>query len=306
MSVINYNYAANNAANSISRNERLMDKTMAKLSSGLEIGVGSNDPGRLSTYMALKANAATSRIGIGSINNAIAELKVVESTGMHLANLLSKMTELALKSAQADVNQPDREALDAEFGGHLLDFVRITTDTVYNGTSSMNGGAKTVSTGGVTNITYTVDDFRINASAASGAGIATGAVTVGTINSAGGSTSGLSTIVAAATAIVPATLQETINTAATAALTVAKLGTMIPQFAGAVAKVGGLISRLEYAGDAQAGRAVAFESAASTVGDTDYAVETARLASAQVISQAATAILAQANARSSTVLTLLK
>jgi flagellin len=52
--------------------------------------------------------------------------------------------------------------------------------------------------------------------------------------------------------------------------------------------------------------AVGLESAASKVGDTDYATETARLASAQVISQAATAILAQANARSSTVLTLLK
>ena len=306
MSVINYNYAANNAANSISRNERLMDKTMAKLSSGLQIGVGHNDPGRLSTYMALKADAATSRTGIGSINNAIAELKVVEATAMHLANLLSKMTELALKSSQADVNQPDREAMDEEFKGHLLDFVRITTDTVYNGTSVMNGGGKTVSTGGTTNITYVSDNFRINASAASGSGIATGATTVGTTNSGGGATAGMSTIIAAATNIIPATLQETINNPARARLTVAKLGTMIPQFAGAVSRVGGLISRLEFAGDAQAGRAVALENAASTVGDTDYAVETARLASAQVISQAATAILAQANARSSTVLTLLK
>jgi flagellin len=63
---------------------------------------------------------------------------------------------------------------------------------------------------------------------------------------------------------------------------------------------------LEYASEAQAGKAVAVEAAASVIGDTDYAVQTAQLASAQVISQAATAILAQANARSSTVLTLLK
>jgi flagellin len=48
------------------------------------------------------------------------------------------------------------------------------------------------------------------------------------------------------------------------------------------------------------------EQAASKVGDTDYAVETARLASQSIVSQAATAILAQANARSDTVLTLLR
>ena len=48
------------------------------------------------------------------------------------------------------------------------------------------------------------------------------------------------------------------------------------------------------------------EQAASKVGDTDYAVETARLASQSIVSQAATAILAQANARTDTVLTLLR
>ena len=52
--------------------------------------------------------------------------------------------------------------------------------------------------------------------------------------------------------------------------------------------------------------AVSKELSASLLGDTDYARDTAKLAAQQVISQAATAILAQANARSATVLTLLK
>ena len=68
----------------------------------------------------------------------------------------------------------------------------------------------------------------------------------------------------------------------------------------------GDIQSIEFAIEATAGGAVAKELAASLLGDTDYARDTAKLAAQQVISQAATAILAQANARSATVLTLLK
>ena len=61
-----------------------------------------------------------------------------------------------------------------------------------------------------------------------------------------------------------------------------------------------------HAQEVTAATSVSFEAAASVIGDTDYAIETSKLATSQVISQAATAILAQANARTSTVLTLLK
>ena len=73
-----------------------------------------------------------------------------------------------------------------------------------------------------------------------------------------------------------------------------------------VGEVAGDIKSIEYAIEATAAGAVAKEMGASLIGDTDYAVDTAKLAAQQVISQAATAILAQANARSATVLTLLK
>jgi flagellin len=80
----------------------------------------------------------------------------------------------------------------------------------------------------------------------------------------------------------------------------------LPALSEAIGRLGGAIRSLEFAAEAQAAKAVGAEAGASKIGDTDYAIETARLASAQVISQAATAILAQANARSSMVLTLLK
>ena len=105
---------------------------------------------------------------------------------------------------------------------------------------------------------------------------------------------------------VPETLQETLTTAATAELSRAKLDNIVPHLAASVQEVSGDIQAIEFAIEATAGMAVSKELSASLLGDTDYARDTAKLAAQQVISQAATAILAQANARSATVLTLLK
>ena len=105
---------------------------------------------------------------------------------------------------------------------------------------------------------------------------------------------------------VPETLQETLITSATAQLSRAKLDNIVPHIGASVQEVSGDIQAIEYAIEATSGMAVSKELSASLLGDTDYARDTAQLAAQQVISQAATAILAQANARSATVLTLLK
>ena len=116
----------------------------------------------------------------------------------------------------------------------------------------------------------------------------------------------LSRTAVAAAGDVPATMQENITTAANANLSRAKLDNIVPHLAASVGEVAGDIQAIEFAIEATAGGAVAKELAASLIGDTDYAADTSKLAAQQVISQAATAILAQANARSATVLTLLK
>ena len=152
-----------------------------------------------------------------------------------------------------------------------------------------------------------MDDFRPSAkTATTGDGAAFGALIANTAGSGAGVTAALTSTVTAAAVEVPATSFTTISTAAFAALTKSILDQRLPAFSEAIGRLGGAIRSLEFAAEAQAAKAVGVEAGASKVGDTDYAIETARLASAQVISQAATAILAQANARSSTVLTLLK
>ena len=71
MSTINYNYAANVAANHLASNERRLDQTMARLSSGQRVGVGTNVPGALSLHNRLSEEGNTLRSGLDNINYAI-------------------------------------------------------------------------------------------------------------------------------------------------------------------------------------------------------------------------------------------
>ena len=310
MSTINYNYAANVAANHLASNERLLDKTMARLSSGQRVGVGTNVPGAMALHNRLSEEGNTLRSGLDNINYAISSLKVVESTALTMNTMVSRLLDLTILATNKAMIAQDRYALDAEFQSTLTEMERLATNTSFNGAVNMTGVDFVVNTG-EGNISITMDDFRPTAfTATTGVGTAFGSLNVGTAGSGAGDESALSGMTAALTTaaagVVPQTFFTSISTEAFAVLTKAILDKRGPNFVEAIGRLGGQIRGLEFAAEAQAGKAVGLENAASKVGDTDYAVETARLASQQVMSQAATAILAQANARSSTVLTLLK
>ena len=314
MSIVNYNYAANLSANVINRNEALMDKTMAKISSGSKVGAGHADSGTYALYTNMAIEGKESRAALVNLNSGLARMKLVESSGMAIHKMAVRMQELATTASNTLLPDADRYALDAEFQALLGEWDRLAEQTRYNGNLVMPGTDLALNMGeaaGAANGTVVVDDWRPDAFAAAGVAyagteVATGALVVGAANSAGGATGALNLTSVVSAAGVPATRQENITSAANAALSRAKLDNITGYLAAAVGEVAGDIQSLEFAIEATSGQAVARELGASLIGDTDYAVETAKLASQQVISQAATAILAQANARSATVLTLLK
>ena len=314
MSIVNYNYAANLSANVINRNESLMDKTMARISSGSKVGAGHADSGTYALYTNMAIEGKESRAALVNLNSGLARMKLVESTGMAIHKMAVRMQELATTASNTLLPDADRYALDAEFQALLGEWDRLAEQTRYNSNLIMTGTDLTINmgeAGTAANVTVLVDDWRPDAFVAAGgaytaAEVATGALVVGAANSGGGATGALNLTSVNSAAGVPATRMENITSAANAALTRAKLDNITGYLAASVGEVAGDIQSLEFAIEATAGQAVARELGASLIGDTDYAVETAKLASQQVISQAATAILAQANARSATVLTLLK
>ena len=308
MATINYNFAANVAANNLAKNERLLDVTMNKLSSGQRVGVGTNEPGTLGLYNRLSEEGVTLRAGLENVNYAISSLKVVESTAMTMNTMGNRLMDLAIKASSSTMDEQDRFALDSEFKATLLEMQRMADETEFNGTKIMTGtDIKINFDGSSVEETIVLDDFRPDAKVTiTGEGNAFGGLIINTAGSAAGITAALTSSETAAAIQVPRTLFTTIATAAHARLTKSILDERLPSFSEAIGRIGGAIRALEFSAEAQASKAVGMESGASKIGDTDYAIETSRLASAQVLSQAATAMIAQANARSSTVLTLLK
>ena len=310
MSIVNYNYASNLAANVINRNEQLMDKTMARISSGSRVGAGNGDSGTYALYTNMSIEGKEARAALTSLNSGLARMKLVEATGMTIHKMAVRMQELATTASNTLLPAQDRYAMDAEFQALLGEWNRLADQTRYNNNLVMTGTDLVIrmgEAGGAADMTINVDDWQpdafVAAGAATSAEVATNALTVGSANSGGGAMN-MTAVVSAGG--VPATRQENITNANNANTSRVKLDTITAYLAASVGEVAGDIASIEYAIEATAGQAVARELGASLIGDTDYAVDTAKLAAQQVISQAATAILAQAKARSATVLTLLK
>ena len=311
MTTVNMSYAANVAANTITQNQREINSAMTRLATGSRVNTAADDSGAWGGYTLSKAQGVANRAASASINMGLAYLNTLDQGAQAIENIFVRMKALAVQASNGAMTASDRYGLDAEFGVLGREWIRTVAETKFNGAQIMIGTDVSINTGGAAaqNILVILDDYRINASATNGVGIATGATTAGTTTSAGGATSGalgfaINDIAAAIAA--PASTHENIQTAAQAQLSSAKISNWILGIAESRGKMGGYMNAITATGENLADAAVANENAAAQQGATNYAEETARLSAHQIIAQASTAILAQANAHSATVLSLLK
>ena len=311
MNTVNMSYAANVAANTITINQREINSAMTRLATGSRINTAADDAGAWGGYTLSKAGGVANRAAAASINTGLAYLTTVDQAAQNIENIFMRMKTLAVQASNTGMTVSDRYGLDAEFGVLGREWIRTVTDTMFAGVQVMTGTDLVINTGsaGASAITVTLDNYTINATATNGVGIATGATTAASTLSAGGVNSGaLGFGVADITAaiIAPSSTHENIQVAAQAQLTSAKIDNWILGIAESRGKMGGYMNALTATGENLANAAVAHENAAAIQGATNYAEETDRLSAHQIIAQASTAILAQANAHSATVLSLLK
>ena len=306
MTTLNYNIGANVAALSMTRNERLMDTTMARLSSGMRLNSGADDPGAMAVYAALKADGVEARAAVRNVNEGLAFLGIQDAAATKIEALLIRMKELASQANTSTATIDHRIALDKEYNQLGKEWWRIVTDTQYNGTAIMSTQQTlAVAVGSGTSVSmilkeWSPDHFHANdRSAASAATTASAADSTGTAfatranwNQAGGPP------------IISA--NDNIQTTTTASNAITKLDLAIRGVSNSRAELGGFINALSQIGENLSSEAVAYESGASKIGSANYAEETAKLATSQIVAQAATAILSQANAQKATVLGLLK
>jgi flagellin len=298
MTVLNYNVAAQRAATTMTRNDKIMNSAMSRLSTGIKLNQAEDGPATIGVYKGLQVQAVSTRAGIENINNAISYLRTVDDAGAAIENLLIRMKELSVQMQTSTTDTDQMAALNSEFQALGLQWDRIYADTKWNGAQILDGTNLSVGVGSGSTITINVDDWQDAASAADAdnaatSDVATGAATAAALNLAG-------------PAFDFSAGHEAIDSSAKALLAMVKVTNALIGIGKSRAELGANINSLKASADSLVDLADRYESNASAIGDADYASESAKLATAQIVSQAATAMLAQANAQKGTVLSLLK
>jgi flagellin len=270
MTILNYNVAAQRAATTMTRNDKVMNTSMSRLATGVKLNQAEDGPATIGVYKGLELQAATTRAGIENINNAISYLRTVDDAGAAIENLLIRMKEIAVEAQTGTLSSDQIAALNVEYQILGDQWDRIATDTKWNTETVLDATARKIQVGADSGqiITYTEpegqDDYGLTASAIS---------VVSSISAA-------------------AAITQIDTDIATANVSRATAGAFITRFEGA------LDNALEMVQNVTDTR--------SRILDTDYAAELAELAKLQIMQQATNAMMAQANAIPNSVLAMLQ
>ena len=315
MSVINTNVSATIATNALIRNERAMSTSMERLSTGLRINSAKDDAAGLAISSRMKAAVSGLEMAAKNANDAISMLEVAEGATLEISNMLIRMRELAVQSASGTYSATDRDAMDLEFGALLSEIDRVAKNTTWNTMSILNGDDVYTAAGVATSV-----DIQLGANASQKMTLEfkswVPSVTVdaqsavdgtgnnGQDNFAAGTKSSAFGDASLYWGAGPAAIN--IDTADAAEWAIDQLDKAILGASGERAKYGAYMSRLEHSSDNLLNVAQNTDQSRSRIEDADYAIETSELARTQIISQAATAMLAQANQAKQGVLQLLQ
>ena len=276
MSVINTNVKSIVAQNALAVNNRSLSKAMEQLSTGKRINTAADDAAGLAITDRMTAQIRALNQSIRNANDAVSMMQTAEGATNEISNMLQRMRELAVQSANDSYGTNDRSALQTENDQLKEEITRIANNTQWNGMSVLNGN---IGSAGV--VTFQVGTQ----------GDATSSITV-------------EFKALDATTLTVDGLQLDSNANAQAAI--GKLDTAIQTVDTFRATLGAKINRMTSAADNLSNVSMNTSASRSRIMDADYAQATTELARSQIIQQAATAMLAQANQQPQAVLSLLK
>ena len=334
MSVVNTNVNASIAQSALVRNQRSLDTAMEQLSTGRKINSAADDASGLAVSTRMTSQINGLNVAIKNANDGIGMVNTAEGALIEITTMLQRMRELALQAANGTADSKDRTYLNQEYQALAAEIDRIADTTEWNGRAILNNTADgsssslvTFQVGVDTGQTMTVDfgnftngtDIYTTNAAASAAGITGQASAVAAFTSGAGSFAKFAneTLVWASGAAGTGSVAVTGSAASIAAGTIASAQTTSSAVIAAVdtaldvissqrATFGAISNRLTHAVDNLTSIRVNAEGTRSTILDTDYAKATSELAKTQIIAQAGTAMLAQANQLPQTVLALLQ
>ena len=275
MAVINTNIGAMKAANASNAAGKMLGTAMERLSSGKRINSAKDDAAGLAIATTMTSQVRGMTQAVRNANDGIALAQTADGAFNEVTNMLQRVRELAVQSKSGTYQQSDRDNLQAEVTELTAQIGDILTNTKFNGVNIIAQGTS------ASDVTITI---QAGSDSASTIDLKIKAVDNTKVDA---TALDVSDVTAAGTTI------DNVDDALTAISTTR-------------ASLGAGQSRLESAVNNLTNNITNLSDARSRIEDADYAAETTALAKAQIVSQASTAMLSQANQSQQNVLSLLR
>ncbi|QDV05009.1 Flagellin [Planctomycetes bacterium Poly30] len=268
---VNTNVASMNAQRNLANSTVNLGGNYSRLSSGLRIATAADDAAGLGISERMRSDIRSFTVASRNAQDGISMVQTAEGALNEVSDLLGRMRELSMQSANGTLSDDDRTTLDAEFSQLVDEIDRISTTTEFNGVKLLDGS---------------------NSNIAIQVGI--GAATADTISVSGAdaSTSTLG-------------ISGGISTASTAQSMLGTIDSAIDDINSARGTLGAQQNRLGSTLRSLANVRENTSAAESRIRDVDVAMETADLTRNSILQQAATSILSQANQQPQLALSLL-
>ena len=274
---INTNISSIVSQNALNKTQRTLQKTMESLSTGSRINRASDDATGLAIAENMKTQINGLNAAVRNANDAISLLQTADSAMGSIGDMLQRMRELGTLAQNDTYSTAQRVAMNDEFVSLQSEIERVAENTQWNGMNLLDGTGG--SSGG-----QSAFIFQIGANAIQTITVAVPGMGVTTL--------GISMV--------------SVGTVGEAQSAVAALDEAISILNTRRSVIGSAINRLTYTIENLDNISQNAQMSRSAVADTDYAKATSDLARSQILQQAGTAMLAQANQQPNMVLALLK
>jgi flagellin len=274
MTVINTNISAIRASNASNVANKMLGSSMERLSTGKRINSAKDDAAGLAIATTMTAQVRGMQQGIRNANDGISLAQTAEGALSEVTNMLLRVRELAVQSASGTYQASDRTNMNVEVSELQKQLTDVLGNTKFNGTTLFSTTAGTDATFLIQTGANSTDTITVTSKAIDGTKIATTALDVTDVTKA-----------TATIGNVDAALGAVATTRATFGAGQSRLDSAVNNLTNTMTNLSDARSRIE---------------------DADYSAETTAMAKAQILSQASTAMLAQANQSQQNVLSLLR
>lgn len=276
--IVNSNIASLNAQRNLNMSNTALASSLQKLSSGLRVNSAKDDAAGLAVAEGLTSQIRGNNQGVRNAYDGISVAQTAEGALGQVGNNLQRIREIAVQASNGSISNDNRSQLQKEVDQLTQEVSRIITTTNFNGTALLSGGSSLT--------------FQVGASGTTNNQVVTTGVEMSSIKGFSSDLTATGTVSVITSAAASAAISALDTAISTVTNTRATFGAIQNRFEAVIANMQNFTENLS--------------ASKSRIMDTDFAAETAQLTRNQILQQAGTSILGQANQVPQAALSLLR